>query len=40
MTVRDYAAQHGMKLDVALDAVMKAKAEEFKKQGTEIYKEV
>ena len=38
--VRDYAAKQGMEVQVALDAGMKAKAEEFKKQGSEIYKEV
>jgi len=38
--VRDYAAKEGMTVEVALDAGMKAKADEFKKQGAEIYKEV
>lgn len=38
--VREYAAKQGMNVEVALDAGMKAKAEEFKKQGSEIYKEV
>ncbi len=36
--VRDYAAEHGIgKIDVAFDEGMKEKAEEFKKQGAEIY---
>ena len=35
--VREYAAKQGMKVEVALDARIKAKAEEFKKQGAEIY---
>ncbi len=38
--VREYAAKQGMKVKVAISAGMKAKAEEFKKQGAKIYKEV
>ncbi len=36
--VRDYAAEHGFgKIEVALDEGMKEKAEEFRKNGSEIY---
>ena len=36
--VRDYAAEQGIgKIEVALDEGMKAKAEEFKSKGSEIY---
>jgi len=35
--VRDYAAKQGMKVEVALTAGMKEKAEVFKKKGSEIY---
>ncbi len=38
--VRDYAATQGMEVEVALTEGMKKKAEEFKQQGSEIYKEV
>ncbi|MEJ2378338.1 MAG: phosphomethylpyrimidine synthase ThiC [Pseudolabrys sp.] len=36
--VREYAAQQGMDVEVALEVGMKEKAEEFKRQGSEIYK--
>jgi len=36
--VREYAAQQGMEVEVALEVGMKEKAEEFKRQGSEIYK--
>ena len=36
--VRDYAAEHGIgKIEIAIDAGMQEKAEEFKKAGSEIY---
>jgi phosphomethylpyrimidine synthase len=35
--VRDYAAQKGLDTDVALEEGLRQKAEEFKKQGAEIY---
>lgn len=35
--VRDYAAKQGVKVEVALTAGMKEKAEEFKNKGSEIY---
>ncbi len=38
--VRDYAAQIGMEEQAALEAGMKEKAEEFKKTGAQIYREV
>ncbi len=38
--VREYAANLGVKAEQALDQGMKEKAEEFKAQGAEIYKEV
>jgi len=38
--VRDYAAQQGMEVEVVFEEGMKKKAEEFRKQGSEIYKEV
>jgi phosphomethylpyrimidine synthase len=38
--VRDYAAQIGMEEEAALEAGMKEKAEEFKKTGSQIYREV
>ncbi len=38
--VRDYAAKQGMEAEKALTEGMKEKAEEFKTQGAEIYKEV
>ena len=36
--VREYAAQQGMEVEVALEVGMKEKAEEFRKQGSEIYR--
>ncbi len=36
--VRDYAAKEGIGVEVAMEEGMKAKAAEFKKQGSEIYK--
>jgi phosphomethylpyrimidine synthase len=38
--VRDYAAQIGMEEQAAIEAGMKEKAEEFKKTGSQIYREV
>jgi phosphomethylpyrimidine synthase len=39
--VRDYAAAQKIgNIDVAIEEGMKEKAEEFRKQGAEIYKEV
>ena len=38
--VRDYAAQIGMEEQAAIEAGMQAKAEEFKKSGSQIYQEV
>ncbi len=38
--VREYAAKLGVEAEQALDEGMKEKAEEFKQQGAEIYKEV
>jgi len=36
--VRDYAAKEGIGVEVVMEEGMKAKAAEFKKQGSEIYK--
>jgi hypothetical protein len=38
--VRDYAAQKGLEEQAALEAGMQEKAEEFKKTGAQIYREV
>jgi hypothetical protein len=38
--VRDYAAQKGLEERAALEAGMQEKAEEFKKTGAQIYREV
>ncbi|MET0103066.1 MAG: phosphomethylpyrimidine synthase ThiC [Sedimenticola sp.] len=38
--VRDYAAKKGLGVDLAMEEGMKEKAEQFKQQGAEIYKEV
>jgi len=38
--VRDYAEKEGIGVEVVMEEGMKAKAAEFKKQGSEIYKEV
>ena len=39
-TVREYAASHGMDETEAMEVGMKEKAEEFLKQGAEIYRQV
>jgi len=36
-TVRDYAAKEGIGVEVVMEEGMKAKAAEFKEQGSEIY---
>lgn len=36
--VRDYAAQQGAKVEVAIEVGMKEKAKEFTESGAEIYK--
>lgn len=38
--VCDYTEQQGIQVEVALTEGMKKKAEEFREQGAEIYKEV
>ena len=38
--VRDYAAERGIGVEIAVDEGMKEKAEEFKEHGSEIYSEV
>jgi hypothetical protein len=39
-TVRNYAAEWGIGVDIAVEEGMQHKAEEFREQGSEIYKEV
>ena len=38
--VRDYAAERGIGVEIAVDTGMKEKAEQFKDTGSEIYSEV
>jgi hypothetical protein len=39
-TVRNYAAERGIEVELAVEEEMLHKAEEFREQGSEIYKEV
>ena len=38
--VREYAARQGIEEDAAVELGMKEKAEEFRKQGGQLYREV